>query len=112
MATLTVYTASLAGATPVPVTPTASTGDTFANTGTEYVYVNNASGSPITVTLDVTATFGSTSAAITDPTVSIAATTGFNFIGPFPVSAYGATVKVTCSAVTSVLVTVIKTTAL
>lgn len=120
MATLTVYTSSLSGATPVPVTPTASTGDTFANTGTEYVYINNGAVGAVTATLDVTATFGSTSAAITDPTVVVPAYTGshtplldgFQIIGPFPVSAYGATVKVTLSSVTTVLITVIKTTAL
>jgi len=111
MATLTVYTASLSGATPVPVTPTASTGDTFANTGQEYVFIYNGNGSSCVVTLDVTATFGSTSAAITDPTVTIL-TTAYAVIGPFPPSAYGSTCKITCSQTTSVTIFVFKTTPL
>lgn len=113
MATLTVRTASLAGAsgTWTPVTPTASTGDTFANTGGEYVIVYNGNGSSCVVTLDVTATFGSTAAAITDPTVTVL-TTAYAVIGPFPTNAYGTTVTITCSVVTSVTLLVFKTTPL
>lgn len=111
MATLTVYTATLAGIAAATATPTASTGDTFANTGGEYVLIYNGNASTCTVTLDVTATFGSTSAAITDPTVAVL-TTAYAVIGPFPVSAYGATCKVTCSQTTSVTLIVFKTTPL
>jgi len=108
MATLTVYQASLSGVAVSVATPTASTGDTFANTGLEYVFIYNGNGSTCVVTLDVTATFGSTSAAITDPTVSIL-TTAYACIGPFPPAAYGATAKVTCSQTTSVTIFVWKT---
>lgn len=111
MATLTVYVSALTLIQPVPVTPTITTGDTFANTGWEYVVIYNGNGSSCVVTLDITATYGSTNAAITDPTVTIPTLT-FAVIGPFPPTAYGTTTKVTCSVVTSVTIYVIRATPL
>lgn len=110
MATLTPVAVSLSGVDVAGVTPTASTGDVFANTGKEIVEIKNASGSPITVTLDhLNSPDG---AVITDPTVTVA--DGITkAIGPFPPGYYNngsGQVKVTCSAVTSVTIKVLQVT--
>jgi hypothetical protein len=111
MATLTVQTVTRAGVDLAAafVTPAAG-GDEWANTGQEYLHVRNASGSPITVTLDIkNAPDG---LAVTDKTVSVPATTGHQVIGPFPVGNYNDSTtglaKATCSATASVTVAVVK----
>lgn len=107
MAVLTVATVTRAGVDVVGVEP-AGGGDTFANTGYEFVEVNNASGSSITVTLDITKTVDG--AAVTDPTVTVADGVT-KIIGPFPTSLYNdsnSRVKVTCSATTGVTVKALK----
>lgn len=111
MATLTVTTVTRAGVDlAAAFVAAASGGDEFANTGQEYLHVKNASGSPITVTLDIkNAPDGLT---VTDRTVTVGATTGHQVIGPFPVGNYNDSTsnlaKVTYSAVTSVTVAVVK----
>lgn len=87
------------------VAPTAGTGDTFANTGSELVVVKNDSGASINVTFDITATVDG--AAVTDPSQAVADGT-VKVFGPFPTRYYGSTMKFTCSAVTSVKAKVIK----
>lgn len=89
------------------VTPDA-TGDVWANTGKEFVVIKNGSGSPINVTLKFQVTVDGV--APTDPVVAIAAGAQ-KLIGPFPVGIYNdasGLAKVTCSAVTSVTLNVMK----
>src|SRR5574340_260270 len=79
-------------------------GDTFPNTGSEFLFVKNGSGAGIVATLDVTATVDGV--AVPDKTVNIAAGES-RLIGPFPKGFYNdanGRVKVTCAPVASVLV--------
>lgn len=108
MALLTAANMAITGIDVVGATPTASTGDTWANTGAEFVEIKNGSASPITVTLDVQATLDAN--AVVDPTVTVAAGVT-KAIGPFKTGVYndsGGLAKVTCSAVTDVTIKVIK----
>ena len=89
-------------------TAAAGGGDTFVNTGREFIYVKNGDASGITVTFTTAGTFTSQSLALTDPAVSVGATDEM-IIGPFDVGAFNNTsgqVAVAYSAVTSVTVAV------
>lgn len=84
-------------------------GHKFRNDGKVFLEVKNASASPITVTIQTPGTIDGL--AITDRTVTVAATTGDVMIGPFPPGAYNQKsgsdrdmVYVDYSAVTSVTV--------
>lgn len=110
MATLTVVDIARTGVDVAGVTPGGS-GDEWANTGKEFIEVKNGSGSSITVTLDIKSTVDS--AAVTDPTVSIAA--GITkAIGPFPTGIYNDSstgrAKATCSATTDITIKALKLT--
>jgi|CryBogDrversion2_11_1035321.scaffolds.fasta_scaffold00026_17 hypothetical protein len=83
-------------------------GDSFPNTGYEYVYVKNASGSSVTVTLVYQSTVDGQT--ITNRTVSVPASAG-RLIGPFPTTYYNdsnARMNLTYSSATSVSVAVFK----
>ncbi len=92
------------------------TGNTFTNTGYEFIEVINASGAPITVTSDAFPAGGQGAPGgltVTDPTVSVPATTGRRRIGPFPRALFNngsSKVTITYSAVTSVTVGVYRLT--
>lgn len=94
-------------------TPTATDGDAFANTGYEVVCVQNGSASPITVTVDAFPSGGPgapSGLTVTDPTVTVAAS-AIKLFGPFPRNTFNngaATVKITCSSVTTVKVSVLR----
>lgn len=84
-------------------TPDQANGNTFANDGQCFLYVKNAAGSPITVTIATPGTVDGL--AIADLTVSVPATTGERMIGPFPPGIYNqsdGTVYVDWSSATSV----------
>lgn len=105
-AVLTSTTVTRAGIDVVGVAAAAG-GDSFANTGKEFIEVKNGGAGAITVTLDVQTTLDGM--AITDPTVSIAAG-ATKIIGPFPTHIFNdsnSRVNVTYSAVTSVTVKVL-----
>ena len=93
----------------------AADGNTFTNTGYEFVEVINGDASPTTVTIDVYPSGGEGSPeglAVTDPTVVVTAGTRKKF-GPFRKRIYNngsEKVKVTCSNVTSVTVGVYRLT--
>lgn len=105
MATLTVNTIDRTGANLTDLdTAAAGGGDDWANTGIEFLYLNNASGGAIVVTLDIEATVDGQ--AVTDPTVSVPAGEAM-IIGPFPTSIYNDgndKVSVTYDGVTSLTV--------
>lgn len=99
---LTVQTVALAGVTPSYSAANVD-GHSFANDGDTFLQVKNTSGSAITVTLQTPATVDGV--ALTDPTVTVPATTGDKMIGPFPTRAFnqaGGVVYVDFSAVTNV----------
>jgi hypothetical protein len=91
------------------VTPTATDGDAFPNSGSTFLFVNNASGSAINVTLDAYPTGNSTvppdGLTITDRVVAVPAGQS-RYIGPFPPSIYtratDGKARAVCSATTSV----------
>jgi len=61
--------------------PDGTNGNKFSNDGRTLLRVKNASGAPITVTIETPNTVAGL--AIADQTVSIPATTGDKLIGPF-----------------------------
>lgn len=79
-------------------------GDSFANTGKEFVVIKNGSGSPITLTVATPGTVDG-DLAIADRTATIGAGET-RAVGPFPVSTYGETVNLTYSGVTSLTVSI------
>ena len=83
-------------------------GDSWGNTGTEYLAVNNGAGSSITVTLVYQRQFDEQTAS--NRTVVVAAGK-LTLIGPFPQHLYNASnqrASVTYSSVTSVTVAAIR----
>lgn len=110
MALLTSQSASAAG-TQLSYASAAGGGDTFANSGKEFIHVKNGSGSPITVTIAAqhACSFGVTNAAH-DLTVTVGAGAD-KMIGPFDKDRFNDTdglVHVGYSLATSVTVAVIK----
>lgn len=83
MATYTVQTAAQTGITPTQNAVAAS--DKFNNDGKTILWVENGSGSTLTVTITTAATAGGV--AIADPTVSIS-NGAKKVIGPFKTSIY------------------------
>jgi hypothetical protein len=86
-------------------------GDEFVNTGKEFIVIDNASGSPVSVTLDIQATVDSQ--AVTDRVVSVPAGEQ-RYIGPFKPSIYNdgdSHMNVSYSAVTSLTTGIIRLTA-
>jgi hypothetical protein len=81
-------------------------GDSFVNTGKEVLVIYNG-GSSITLTIATSQT--SDGLAVADRAVTVGASARLA-IGPFPRYAYGSTVNLTYSAVTSVTVGVLQVT--
>lgn len=108
MADLTVQSSSRTANDLAWAAPTVGTGDTFLNTGREAILVNNAIDAPLTVTIETPATVDGL--AITDRVVAVGAEK-IALLGPFPRATYNNTegkLKITCSAVASVTLAVIK----
>lgn len=106
MAALTVTQLTTAGVTHA-TTSAAGGGDTFTNTGTEFFFITNGGGSPITVTFTVTGVIGKSGEPGTNRVVTV--NNGVTrLIGPFDPAAFGGSVSVAYSAVTSVIVAVYK----
>lgn len=98
MAALTIATVTPAGV--VDTLAAVAVSDTFANNGSQWIEVANASGSSINVTI---AAGSYKTEDIADRVVAVA-NGARKKIGPFPVDIFGATVTVTCSATTSVTI--------
>jgi hypothetical protein len=109
MALLTPHIATPTGYVEALVAATATTGDTYVNTGKEAIVVFNDSAAEITVTVDsvTPCEFG----VDHDTSVAVAAHTRRVF-GPFSPARYGnadtSITKFTCSSVTTVTVGVIR----
>ena len=82
--------------------PTATDGDTFINDGTNtFLMIKNASASPITASVQPSAT----ATAGYDDTLDITVPANSTILaGKFPIARFGATATVICSAVTSVTI--------
>lgn len=110
MAALTTQTVNrTTGQTLTTAAATTGAGDTWTNTGSEFLYINNASGGSITVTVTIPLLVDGV-AISTGKQFTVGATT-IKLIGPFPTSTYTDTngnATVTYSAVTSVTVAAIR----
>jgi len=85
-------------------------GDTFANTGQEFIHVINAGGSDRTVTVaaSVTDATNPVFGLLTKASAAVTVTAGEErMIGPFPPSAYGNTASITYSGVSSMTIAVL-----
>lgn len=108
MATLTVQTVVVTGLEPAALAAAAAGGDQFANTGREFVEINNGSGGDITVTFNsqVACNYGS------DHDVAVVVTAGERrLIGPFPTGRFNDAsgfVLITYSGVTTLTIGVYK----
>lgn len=115
MSALALQTIAQAGLTPAFVAAAAG-GDSFPNNIDErtFLVVKNAGGSPVTVTINPQITQAKVSGLGTLPVqavqVSVPATNGEKWIGPFPAgfSDAGGNVSVGYSAVTSVTVAAVR----
>lgn len=114
MATLTVQSIVEAGLD-ATYSAAAALGDTFANNnvraGRVFLHVKNgdASSKTVTVTPEVASTTVPGFGTVSKATVSVAIPNGEDrFIGPFPLTAFGASPAITYSAVTSVTLAVIE----
>jgi hypothetical protein len=107
MALLTIQTITRSGTGLTPaLVAAAGGGDTFVNTGAQFVEINNASGAPITVTFAIP--FSVEGQTIPGKAVAIPAGQR-RFIGPWPVSYYNdastpSVLTMTYSGVTSLTV--------
>lgn len=84
MAELTAKTAQRA-ANAVTVSAATETGDTFVNTGKEAIYLINASASPVTVSVETTATIDGVAAGAKEIVVPAGTT---HLLGPWPKALY------------------------
>ncbi|MBN9393437.1 MAG: hypothetical protein J0I20_35730 [Chloroflexi bacterium] len=66
--------------------PDASNGETIPNDGKTILHIKNTNGTPLTVTIATPGTVDGL--AVADRTVTVPATTGDRFIGPFPTGTY------------------------
>ncbi|GIW81490.1 MAG: hypothetical protein KatS3mg105_3297 [Gemmatales bacterium] len=106
MALLTAKVASRSGVDLSPVAANAG-GDEFVNNGRELLYIKNASGSSITLTVQTPVTVDGL--AVSDRQITVGAGEE-KIIGPFPKGTYNdgnGHVQLSYSAVTSVTVSVI-----
>jgi hypothetical protein len=108
MALLTVQTPSLSGVEPTFAAATATTGDTFANSGREVLYVKNGAGVSTDVTIDsVTACDQGF-----DHDIVVTVLAGDEaIIGPFPTGRFndgGGLVEVICDPVATVTIAAIR----
>lgn len=78
---------TLAGLAPT-FTAAAGGGDTFDPDADTFIVVKNGGGSPITVTVPTPRVDPATGLAEADVSVSVPATTGERWIGPFPFETY------------------------
>lgn len=112
MAVLTVNTADRNGlavaAADAALVAAAGGGDSFPNTGVEFVLIDNADAGDVTVTFDIRSTVDGQ--PVTDRTVVVSAG-GRKLVGPFSTSIYNdanSRVNITYSGVTNLKVAALK----
>ena len=110
MATLSKQTVIESGLEPTYASA-AGGGDTFDNTGQEFIHVINGSGGDITVTITATQTAASNPAygLLTKSNSVVVVTAGEErMIGPFPMGAYGSAPVISYSGVTSLTIAILQ----
>jgi len=108
MPLLTPQVVVLTGIEPALVTADVG-GDEFVNSGRDFIHIKNGGGSPIDVTID--SQVDCNQGVDHDAVVSIPATTGEKFIGPFPKDRFNdeaGKVQITYSAITSVTIGIVR----
>lgn len=108
MALLTPQTIVMTGITPTLVAADVG-GDEFVNSGRDFIHIKNTNASPIDVTINSQALCDQ--GVDHDVDVTIPATTGEKFIGPFPKDRFNDTagkVQITYSAVTDVTIGIVR----
>jgi hypothetical protein len=108
MATLTPQVVVLTGITPTLVAASAG-GDEFVNSGRDFIHIKNGDASSMDVTINSQALCNQ--GQDHDVVVTVPASTGEKFIGPFPKDRFNDTagkVQITYSAVTSVTIGIVR----
>lgn len=108
MAELTPQVIVLAGITPALVAAEAG-GDDFVNSGRDFIHIKNGDASPMDVTIN--SQVDCNQGVDHDISVTIPASTGEKFIGPFPKDRFNDTagkIQITYSAVTSVTIGIVR----
>ena len=108
MATLTPQVIALAGITPTLVAAEAG-GDEFVNSGRDFIHIKNGDAAAMDVTVNSQAPCSQ--GEDHDVVVTVPATSGEKFIGPFPKDRFNDTagkVQITYSAVTSVTIGIVR----
>ncbi len=98
----------LAGITPT-LTPAEVGGDNFVNSGRDFIHIKNTNAASIDVTINSQAPCSQD--ADHDVVVTVPATNGEKFIGPFPKSRFDDAanlVQITYSAVTDVTIGIVR----
>lgn len=108
MPTLTPQVIDLDGITPALVAADVG-GDEFVNSGRDFIHIKNTNASPIDVTIN--SQVDCNQGVDHDVVVSVPATTGEKFIGPFPKDRFNdaaAKVQITYSAITDVTIGIVR----
>lgn len=108
MANLTPQVIVLTGITPTLVAAEAG-GDEFVNSGRDFIHIKNGDASPIDVTIN--SQVNCNQGVDHDAVISVPATTGEKFIGPFAKDRFNdpaGKVQITYSAVTSVTIGIVR----
>lgn len=105
MAALAVQLKRVTGLAPTWVTPTATTGDTFANDGKTELLVKNESANPVTVSIAASDT---APAGYEDPAGGVVAAGTTAIFSKFPTVRFGTNILVICSATTDITIAAVK----
>lgn len=108
MATLAIQTMSRSGLAK-SLAGAAGGGDEFVNTGSEFIWIENGSGSPITLTI-ATPQIIDGNLQVAERTVVLSATTEY-LIGPFPTGPYNDAnrkIQLTYTGVTTLTIGIFK----
>ena len=90
-----------------PTYGAAANGDQFVNTGREVLHIKNTGGSASTVT--VNASKPCSQGSLHNASVSVPATTGDRYLGPFPLDQFAEMPTITYSQLTGVTIAVLQT---
>ena len=108
MPTLTPQVIVLEGITPALVAADVG-GDEFVNSGKDFIHIKNVNASPMDVTVNSQAVCNQ--GVDHDAVVTVPATTGEKFIGPFPKDRFNdasGKVQITYSAITDVTIGIVR----
>lgn len=101
-----VATQQISPAGTAPAFTAAASGQTFLNTGREFLHIKNTSAAAVTVT--VPAVGDCSDGYLHDAAVSVPATTGERYLGPFKSGRFGSEPAINYSATAGVTVAVVE----